>query len=890
MPGLQSSSSWQSRAQLPNLHSAENGHELPSAPQPEQMPPAASRLHVRPPVQSALDRQSIGRAGCPPDPAWPACPPLPEPPPDPPPCPPLPAEPPVALEPPTPEPALAPEPPLPDAPPDPAVPELPAALPPLDEPALLPPTELPPAPELPPTAPLPPLDEPALPPAPPVEPPPDELSSALAQAIAVAAPIEITQIQRIWHPHSTRSESLSGHGGGSGKLCSGIGLCRSSLVLPGNPALGPYSRSMASQLDDPAPAPRPRSDSEHSLSQLFSKIEPAAGTDSLRDAVQVVQRPRAKRSVPPPPSPALMAQLEHRPQPPAFSAPEPTMEIDVEEVGDVGDSMSVDEVDGEWLSVDDAVSEEIAMDVDVEEAQDETEAAGSDASEPDAAVDSEPVVAGASPLEATITLAPSEIEVACEAEAPATNPEPTLELTTEELEADAAADDQLKTEVQDRPPFHSEPPRAVPAAALVEPLPQRASAPMPRPMPRSSAPPPRIELPPVPKLLPKRKMANTRRAELVVSRPPAAYDGEDPSTITKVVVDHGVAPAALPPVPLPPRSFQSRPPLASRQPTPVPPVAVPARTASTLPPKPAADQAAAEPSVPRQSAPPSAFPPVVGPIFRDRSAPQASSRSTMAPMAISEPPPAHTSRSARIAITAFAATLGLGMLAGSAALFAQGDPSPAGRGDGSLAVAVTGPGLSPIDRVEVFVDGQRRCDTSPCRVEKFEGDNHIVKAIAPGYESQTLHNVSADVQGGILRLVMRPVAPQANSDVLAVTVPAAAPATQPEVASVESLPIAKAEPVAAAPARAAASPRRSAPVARRTAPAPSPKSTEPGMLRIGSRPLAKVAVDGRPLGMTPKVLSMPAGSHTVVFMYEGERQVRTVNVDPGGTTRVAAKF
>jgi hypothetical protein len=53
---------------------------------------------------------------------------------------------------------------------------------------------------------------------------------------------------------------------------------------------------------------------------------------------------------------------------------------------------------------------------------------------------------------------------------------------------------------------------------------------------------------------------------------------------------------------------------------------------------------------------------------------------------------------------------------------------------GGLVVAVAGPGKKQVDTVQVFVDGRKQCDTSPCVVRELSaGKAHIVKIKAPGY-------------------------------------------------------------------------------------------------------------------------------------------------------------
>jgi PEGA domain len=90
------------------------------------------------------------------------------------------------------------------------------------------------------------------------------------------------------------------------------------------------------------------------------------------------------------------------------------------------------------------------------------------------------------------------------------------------------------------------------------------------------------------------------------------------------------------------------------------------------------------------------------------------------------------------------------------------------------------------------------------------------------------------------------------------------------------------------PAPQAAPQRAPSPAPR--APAPT-AATSTGTLNINSIPAASVILDGRPLGTTPKVgISVTVGAHTVVFIKDGERQTKSVNVGAGQTQTVVHRF
>jgi serine/threonine-protein kinase len=73
--------------------------------------------------------------------------------------------------------------------------------------------------------------------------------------------------------------------------------------------------------------------------------------------------------------------------------------------------------------------------------------------------------------------------------------------------------------------------------------------------------------------------------------------------------------------------------------------------------------------------------------------------------------------------------------------------------------------------------------------------------------------------------------------------------------------------------------------------APAPAGGN-GTININSIPVSKVVLDGRPLGSTPKVgVSVPAGSHTVIFIHpEKGKQTVSVTVKAGETKTAAVKF
>lgn len=64
-----------------------------------------------------------------------------------------------------------------------------------------------------------------------------------------------------------------------------------------------------------------------------------------------------------------------------------------------------------------------------------------------------------------------------------------------------------------------------------------------------------------------------------------------------------------------------------------------------------------------------------------------------------------------------------------------------------------------------------------------------------------------------------------------------------------------------------------------------------GALNVTSNPPANVVLDGRPLGKAPRIVKVPAGPHTVVFIHPlYGRQSLSVNVGAGATTNASAEF
>jgi hypothetical protein len=215
-----------------------------------------------------------------------------------------------------------------------------------------------------------------------------------------------------------------------------------------------------------------------------------------------------------------------------------------------------------------------------------------------------------------------------------------------------------------------------------------------------------------------------------------------------------------------------------------------------------------------------------------------------------------------------------------------------------VAINVTDAKGQAVAHVKVFIDGEERCQTSPC-VEKVSTGVHEVKVLCDGYEPPAVQAVavaagrpasagftlfpstkagtSQNLGAATQALVDTATPPQAD-----------APAASSTGAAVTSEP----EPTAQRPRRTAASvvpasTQQCLVTPANTPPAPSAAAgTDEGFLTINSIPPATCFLDGKPIGSTPMVhVSVHAGVHTVKFVNAdlGREKTVTVNVNAGET-------
>ncbi len=443
------------------------------------------------------------------------------------------------------------------------------------------------------------------------------------------------------------------------------------------------------------------------------------------------------------------------------------------------------------------------------------------------------------------------------------------------------------------------PPPPSRAALSAPPPPSRAARSAPPPPPSRAA---RSAPPPPPS-----------RAALSVPRPPAVApepapapesvklapdpiipiddaDLPDDAPTRVLLPSEHIAPAAfaphgpLPPPPALPPASHAAPPVASQ-------------SALRSPPAPPMDAQAALPPAPRTGfrAP---MPTEPAAWRRQESLPPPASLQSVPPMALSEPPPPidlpmrRVPRSlVAVGALAAAAVVAVGFFHVAGAMFTS-------HGDGSLVATVAGAHGQPLEGLAVFVDGHRRCESSPCRVEALEAGAHFVKVTAPGYAPTATEAIA--VQGGhdtALELRLSPSV-QAKAD----ATPAKQAATPGDNAKPDDDGVVQPSSLPEAPGKettSAARPRRAVSYRARRAPAPrsaaadkptSPATSGKGILLLSCTPAANVAVDGHALGATPKAVRVEAGSHVVLFAGAGGRAVRSVNVKPNARMNVAVKF
>jgi hypothetical protein len=214
---------------------------------------------------------------------------------------------------------------------------------------------------------------------------------------------------------------------------------------------------------------------------------------------------------------------------------------------------------------------------------------------------------------------------------------------------------------------------------------------------------------------------------------------------------------------------------------------------------------------------------------------------------------------------------------------------------GHLRIEAKDEGGAAVDRAEIFVDGQKVCDATPCIMRNISPGVRTIKVvIADGRMSEAIQE---DVRPGEESSITIPVARAAAARPMSSRekpTPAASPMpaeSQAQSASVERpSPAAPSSPVTAQ--STSLLPATSKPTSTSAPASSASASAESGMLNINSIPVAKIVLDGRALGNTPRLgVVVSAGSHTIQFIHAqlGKRSV-TVTVKAGETKTASTKF
>jgi hypothetical protein len=183
-----------------------------------------------------------------------------------------------------------------------------------------------------------------------------------------------------------------------------------------------------------------------------------------------------------------------------------------------------------------------------------------------------------------------------------------------------------------------------------------------------------------------------------------------------------------------------------------------------------------------------------------------------------------------------------------------------------LMVSAIGPGDQSLQNLKITVDGELKCEKSPCPVGELGAGEHTIR-------------VSSDEFGVAERVVaMRSGADHSLAFVL----------ERPR----QDLGLARPIPSAGGPAEPSAeAPLPEAQGRGAAAAARKPRGQGTGTIKANSIPVSDVLVDGRIAGQTPANISAAPGLHTVVFIHPdyGRREV-VVQVKPNQDAMAAVRF
>ncbi|MEZ4376361.1 MAG: protein kinase [Polyangiaceae bacterium] len=159
-----------------------------------------------------------------------------------------------------------------------------------------------------------------------------------------------------------------------------------------------------------------------------------------------------------------------------------------------------------------------------------------------------------------------------------------------------------------------------------------------------------------------------------------------------------------------------------------------------------------------QQVPPSMQPHSMQPQMAPHSM-QPQSMQPMPAQAVMHAPPQQSS-GARSALLAVAALLVVGLVA--AAILLLRPP-----GTGKLVVTVSGPNNRAVDALQVYVDGAKKCEASPCILKDIEAGTHMVRVVASGYQETA--DQAIKVPGGDEALLKVDLAPATGGTGVKVT-------------------------------------------------------------------------------------------------------------------------
>jgi hypothetical protein len=194
-----------------------------------------------------------------------------------------------------------------------------------------------------------------------------------------------------------------------------------------------------------------------------------------------------------------------------------------------------------------------------------------------------------------------------------------------------------------------------------------------------------------------------------------------------------------------------------------------------------------------------------------------------------------------------------------------------------------------VDHIKIFVDGTQLCDTAPC-IHDVSPGVHEIKVLGDGFDAPAPQAVA--VGSGKAAAASFTVFPsvKATAEVSPVV------AADDKVAAAAAAPAPAPSPAPAPPATPEPKPTTALPAAApppvavaATKPAPAAAAIGEGFININSIPPATCFLDGKSLGMTPRVhVSVPAGTHVVKFVNTEQGLSKTLSVKVGvGETKPA---